>query len=284
MKTYRSWVMRYEALDSPLFVGQPVGVVVGRPGEDWTLRRLTSTNGLGRSESRALTPHFQDLERRLRDEGRGPEVFDDRLPLESWLEQFAAISNGVLRVDAMTPVLAASAEEGAAFLFEHLVSVGRRTQRSSSRTRVRDELGAALRDVVRGRDGVQVAEPVSIGSGLSTANVDFALTGTGHLELAHAWSFDYKDAGALSDRIGAWTLMMGRIRRYGGQLTLPGGVSMVVEPTARIDVVHDMPRDGEAYVEHRRALAQAVEVWGDVDINVTPIVGIDRLVGELRAA
>ena len=280
---YSYWLLRYVP-DTIRGEMVNVGVLVGRDGGDWALRRVSSFSRAGRlgGDANRVAPWLEWL---------GREIDDyQRPPLESFVSEqsgpFTAARvhrlqvrlNNAIQISAPTGVQGDSAASTAEFLYEFLVSEATVPTRSSTRRRLVSQLRAqydqvALHDVVRTLETRPQARV-----GLQRGRFDFAVVNDEVNQLSQVWSFDLTDMDKLEQDIHAWSYLVTRLRDDGGELGPKQGLSSRhIGSDVPISAVYQVPSGKKNREDQMRVFLAAQEAWNNLGVDLVPSEELDRV-------
>ena len=290
---YNYWLLRYVP-DTLRGERINLGVLVGRDGGDWALRRVRSfarANRLGGDAAR-VAPWLDWLAREIEDYQAPPLLAE---PAEGYgqnwslagsdAEAFSSARvrrlqsrlNNSIQISDPTAVEGESAQSTAAFLFNFLVSEMSISPRSTTRRRLVAELrqqyeAVALVDVGRTLETRPIANV-----GLQRGRFDFAVVNDEVNQLSQVWSFDLSDTEKLEQDIHAWSYLVTRIRDDGGNLGRRNGLhGRRIGSDVPITAVYQTPahykKNAQMDVFHA-----AREAWSDLNVNLVPSEELDRV-------
>lgn len=222
---YTYWVLRY--VPDPLrgeFIN--IGVVVGSPSGEWSIRRI---HDLGRAtrlggDASECRNWLVRLEHLIEPKPLVNDLLDLRLrrlesvPDPEWMERLRRQQENNFQISEPRPVAASSAEEAAERLFGLLVvSPGER-----SMPRGRTRAVRALREEFYSHLSPKSLQPdVRLQAGAQTARVDFAVGRSSIVQLSQVVAFDVKNTEHLARSIQGNSYALSRLRKAGGSLENP---------------------------------------------------------------
>lgn len=284
---YRYWIVRYVP-DAARGEFVNVGIVVGRDGGDWALRRANSLRRASRLGGNASTlePWLTRLGRVIADH-QSPPLFGSLVerPLSSaWMSHLGGRLNNAVQLSDATPIEAESAEEAASFLYPFLIAEV--AVRPGVRTRSR-----LVRDL---RDHYLFDANLTYGQGLvyrprasvgrQRGRFDFAVIGDRVSQLSQVWSFDVKDTDNLEQEIQSWSFLVERLRHDGGQIATKSEGQLQVDqiaPVVPISVVYQAPREGSS-AERSDVYLAAREAWNFLGVTAVPSYELNRVAEDAR--
>jgi hypothetical protein len=290
--SYTYWLLRYVP-DSIRGEMVNIGVLVGRDGGDWSLRRVRSyrrANRLGGDASR-VDPWLTALEYEIRSIMNSElELFRDssQEPLSSArIHRMRLRLNNSIQIGEPAAVQGETAAETAGFLFDFLVSESAIPQRSTTRRRLVGQLRDQYEQIAQLDVGSTLRSRPQARVGRQRGRFDFAVVNNEVQQLSQVWSFDLADTDRLEQEIHAWSFLVTRLRNDGGHLggpkahpteLLPFGISTDVAISAVVQV------PSERRVSDRfDVFLAAQDAWRDLDIEVVPSTEMGRVAREAIA-
>lgn len=284
--TYSYWLLRYvpDAVRGEMV---NVGVLVGRDGGDWAIRRVRSyrrANRLGGSASR-IDPWLSTLEREIHLQMQ-PELPQMRTsqsdPLTTArIQRMQLRLNNSIQIAEPSTVRGESASETAAFLFDFLVSEYSVAPRSTTRRRLVGQLRDQYEQIARLDLGSSLRSRPQASAGLQRGRFDFAVVGNDVGQLSQVWSFDLADTDRLEQEIHAWSYLVTRLRQDGGELTsarteIGQTLEAAIAPNVAISAVVQRPSDRHNSLRNDVYLA-AQEAWQELAVEVVPSTEMNRV-------
>lgn len=269
---YNYWTLRYlpDAVRGE-FVN--VGLIVGRDGADWSMRSIETFDRASRLGGDLATARswVSSIRANLARTSRDYLALDRVGASEAWVNDMRTFHNNCVQVSDALPVVADSAEEAVALLFDRLVSEPPRTKRSTSHsravTRLREAYAQRLPDL-------SLLNRVRVHSGRQQMDFDFALADGSIQQLSRVWAFDLKDSALQVDRVQAWGFRIEELRDNGGELTASGGQSFEVSHDVPVRVLYVPPSNAEG----NESLEVARDAWKRIDAQAMPVSRADELV------
>lgn len=268
---YHYWIVRY--VPDPVrgeFVN--IALLVGRDGQDWAFRKVTSLQRATRLGGDPLIANywlreFEGMVKALNHrQAPDPEPFFAALAdtgeniSAAIIARLAARLNNAVQISSPFPIVAESAQAGLSMLFDHLVADPQVQPRELFGTRVGNYVAEQFRRALpEGSRAVIRSRPhVLVGAVPRTAN--FAVAEDRVEQITNTWSFNLSDVEKVSTEIQAWVAHMNRLRRKGGTLESRGKPPLSIPNDVQLRVVYEEPRLSSA----RPALEIAQEVWAEV--------------------
>ncbi|TYL50475.1 DUF3037 domain-containing protein [Agromyces mariniharenae] len=291
--TYMYWLLRYvpnavrgEAVN--------VGVLVGRDGGDWSLRRVHSyarANRLG-GDARRIEPWLAALEREVRD-WMSPElaVFRGDRPeglSSSRIHRMQLRLNNSIQIAEPAIVQGETAIETADFLYDFLVQEEPKAHRSTTRRRLVGQLREQYEQLAELHVGGTLQAKPLARVGRQRGRFDFAVVDDEVNQLSQVWTFDLADMDRLEQEIHAWSYLVTRLRNDGGELGLKRGQSAlaplrIAEDVAIATVVQPPTPNGVHRAERQEVYLAAQEAWNDLAVEVVQSTEMDRVAREALA-
>lgn len=291
-QTYSYWLLRYvpDAIRGEMV---NVGVLVGRDGGDWSLRRVRSyrrANRLGGDASR-IDPWLTSLEREIHSL-MSPELGmfrrESSEPLSSArIHRMQLRLNNSIQIGEPSAVRGESASDTAEFLFDFLVSEFAVPQRSTTRRKLVGQLRDQYEQIAQLDIGSTLRARPQARVGRQRGRFDFAVVNEEVNQLSQVWSFDLADTDRLEQEIHAWSYLVTRLRDEGGQLAgtqrretqlLPFEIASDVA----ISAVVQAPTE-QRTSERMNVFLAAQEAWQDLAIEVVSSADMGRVAREAVA-
>jgi Protein of unknown function (DUF3037) len=255
-----------------------VGAIVGSDvAGDWEFsqvsnaRRARAIDEVGALS--AVDDFFLQLGPRIDQANEALETGNDPDVSEAWLMRLYEDQQHVVQLSRPAPVSADSAEDALAQVFSDLVvdpvttSLGYlRRDRASSTLRKAYEQQHLARDI-------NVFERVTLQAGAHSELMDFAVANGHVVQLAHAWSFQLPNQGALMERVRSWGWSLQRLRHAGGTLRLRGQ-SVDLPRDLDIEVLYAPPVAGQV---DTRAFGDGMGVFETLGIEAYPLEEAERI-------
>jgi len=278
---YSYWLLRYVP-DTVRGEMVNVGVLVGRDGGDWALRRVRSfrrANRLG-GDAASLAPWLQAVEREIEDYSHPPlEAFVDKRShpfTEARVRRLRARLNNSLQISDPVVVEGKSASSSAAFLFDFLVSEAAITPRSMTRRNLVSALREQYDSVALSDVGRSLRTSPRAHVGRQRGRFDFAVLEDDVAQLSQVWSFDLTDMDKLEQDIHAWSFLVTKLRNDGGYLSeAPQGPTVVIDSAVPISAVYQLPSSRRSAQQDVFLAAQ--EAWQALDVDLVPSAELDRV-------
>ncbi|MCO4276097.1 DUF3037 domain-containing protein [Pseudarthrobacter sp. HLT3-5] len=269
---YNYWTIRYVPnVIRGEFVN--IGLLVGRDGEDWAFREVSSlrrANRLGgdptiarywlselRSMCRRSTPQPTVAASGL----WTPDTQGQDVMSEGTLHRLQGRLNNAVQIAPARTVISDSAEDGLDMLFDHLVADPASTTRTQFRSRISKVIEESFLRQLSDSSSTFVERRPVVHVGKSARTADIALTDNRVEQITKAWSFNLADAEKVQTEIEAWAYLMAKIQEKGGILTTAAGQSLLVPDHVQFRVIYEEPSTA-ARAENLQA---ATEIWSQVD-------------------
>jgi hypothetical protein len=283
---YKYWLLRYvpdvvrgEAIN--------VGVLVGRDGADWAVRRVSSfrrANRLG-GDASLMTPWLKWLESAV-DETTHPAFAGiGEQPLlamtEASVQRLSVRLNNAVQIAQPRPVLADDAASAADFLFSELVLENEVHPRSTTRQRLLTGLRDQYQRVAQLSLGTSLRSQASAKVGRQSGRFDFAVVDGRVEQLSQVWSFDLRDIDRLEQDVRAWNYLVTRIRDEGAVLDENDDRAAVGAdvPIASVFQLSEERRDSR----REDVLGAAQEAWQRLGVEPVPSSRLEDVALRARA-
>jgi hypothetical protein len=284
---YSYWLIRYVP-DAARGEFVNVGIIAGRDGGDWALRRVRSLRRASRlgGNASALEPWLSRIERIIADH-QAPPLFGSLVerPLSGgWLSHLSGRLNNAVQISESAPVEADSAEEAASFLFPFLVAETSFLPAVRTRSRLVSDL----------RDHYESDANLTFGQGLvprprarvgrQRGRFDFAVVADRVSQLSQVWSFDMKDTDRLEQEIQSWSFLVERLRNDGGKLSVKGDYGLLpetIDSEVPISVVYLEPSDPTPG-ERTEVYLAAREAWEHLRVDAVPSNQLNQVAKDAR--
>jgi|GEM_PF-1479157 len=285
---YFYWLVRYVP-DAVRGERVNVGVVVGRDGADWAMRRVTNLHRASRlgGNASAIRPWLDRVERVIADY-REPPLFADadveRLGSRvgvPWMEGLSSRLNNTVQVGEAVPFLARSAESGARLLYRTLVQEPPPVSRSHTRMSIVSDMNELFVRVANLEDGNNLLRRPVTQVGKQRGRFDFAVLGSRREQLSQAFAFDVRDMRVLEQELQSWNFIVSCIRNDGGKIARGGeGDGVSLDPSVAITAVYDRAPGVTATAERRDVFEAAREAWGALEVTMVPRAELDAVARE----
>ncbi|MGO4593136.1 DUF3037 domain-containing protein [Leifsonia sp. 2TAF2] len=280
---YSYWLLRYvpDTLRGEMV---NVGVLVGRDGGDWALRRVSSFRRAGRlgGDASRVRPWLEWLEREIDSYQRPalPMFRDERFEAftSARVHRLQSRLNNAIQISEPTSVEGESAAETADFLYQFLVSEASVPSRSMTRRRLVTQLREQYDLVALSDVGRTLETRPQASAGLQRGRFDFAVVNEDVTQLSQVWSFDLADTEKLEQDIHAWSFLVTRLRDSGGVLgAKPGLFERRISPEVPISAVYQTPAGRRQQQSQMDVFFAAREAWTSLDVNLVPSSELDRV-------
>lgn len=276
---YLYWLVRYVP-DVARGERVNVAVIVGRDNGDWAIRvapDLRRASRLG-GDATALRPWLERLQSAIHDYEHPPlGLFahsDDITVSRSWLELLSHRFNNVLQISAATPVEAASALDGADFLFPILVATPAPIRRSQTRQRIVRDLTELYERTANLEIGESLLRAPHVFTGRQRGRFDFAVVDDTVDQLSQAFAFDVRDSDVLERELQSWNFVATRLRHDGASISF-GGRERQAERDVPIAVAYQEPTTRDP--RRLDVFDAALEAWTALEINAVPSTQLDSI-------
>jgi hypothetical protein len=280
---YTYWLLRYvpDTLRGEMV---NIGVLVGRDGGDWALRRVSSFRRAGRlgGDASRVRPWLEWLEHQI-DAYQQPTL--DTFAAES-IEALSAARihrlqtrlNNSIQISEPTSVQGESASATADFLYQFLVSEAAIPTRSTTRRKLVSQLREQYEQVALEDIGRSLETRPQANVGLQRGRFDFAVVNEEVTQLSQVWSFDLADTEKLEQDIHAWSFLVTRLRDSGGSLGPRSGLKgRRIGSGVPISAVYQTPTGRRQHQEQIDVFSAAQEAWTRLDVNLVPSAELDRV-------
>lgn len=246
-----------------------VGVIVGSEElGQWEVRQVENPTRARRFDDRGSLPaawRFLDWVGRVLDQFEQAQdtLFEPQLePTEEWLRSLRAQHRNVVQLSRPRPVAARDLQEAVELVFSELV-VDPKFRRFPFEKKHRALV--TVRRVYRSQ-GFEKNKTLFERTALRAANhrerFDFAVVHPTPRQLVHTWSFDIPDQEGLAEAVKAWGWTLRRLRESGGELELPRGDMLAVEPGVDVGIVYVPSSSGQsAAFDEAQAVTERVGAW-----------------------
>jgi hypothetical protein len=262
-----------------------IGAIVG--SEDlgqWDVRQVENPRRARLLDERRSLPaawEFLDWVGRVIDEFEHAQerLFEPQLqPTERWLRLLQAEHRNVVQLSTPRPLVAENLQEAVDLVFSELV-VDPALRRFPFEKK--HKALATVRRVYRAR-GLEtnktLFERTELSAGKHRERLDFAVVNAEVRQLVHTWSFDVPDQEELAEQVKAWGWTLSQLRETGGDLRLPEGRSVAVDPDVDVGVVYVPPSRESTALEEAESVTERVKVW------MVPVSEEQEISGHVSAA
>ncbi|WP_062354493.1 DUF3037 domain-containing protein [Herbidospora yilanensis] len=257
-----------------------VAAVAGDPvAGDWSYRQLSNLERVQRFAGRAALEEvlgsLLDLDAQI-DRHRESLLADHgQLIPDDWLDRLHHDHRNVMQFSPPAPILADSAEDALAVIFDHMLidPVAPARQPSITRYQLQRTMRQAFHRAEIPEEFVRPRVQIYVGEKLHSA-VDFAIANGRVVQLSQAWSFRLAQIDEVPLKVMAWGYALQRLRS--------GDEAKVVDAAGRVS---EIGRDVDLQVmiappetsEQVAAFEEAQQVFKDVDAEVRLAAAADDL-------
>ncbi|WP_066373872.1 DUF3037 domain-containing protein [Herbidospora mongoliensis] len=257
-----------------------VGAIAGDPVTgDWSYRQLSNLERArkfaGRPAVEVVLGSLLDLDEQIDRHKEALRQDRGQLIPDNWLDRLHHDHRNVVQFSAPAPILADSAEDALAVIFEHMLidPVATARQHSVTRYDLQRTMRQAFQRAEIPEDFVRPRVQIYVGEKLHSP-VDFAIANGRVVQLSQAWSFRLAQVDEVPLRIKAWGYALQRLRS--------GDTARVIDSAGRVSEI-DQHVDLQVMIappetsEQVAAFEEAQQVFRDVDAEVHLPAEVDEL-------
>ncbi|MFC3983010.1 DUF3037 domain-containing protein [Streptosporangium jomthongense] len=239
-----------------------VGAVAGDPVTgDWTIRQISNLDRArkfaGTAALETAISQLIHLDEEI-DRSRTALLEDHGEPLgEEWLLKLHRDHRNVVQFSEPAPLLAHSAEEALAFVFEHLIidPVSASKHPSVTKRDLHRDLREAFRAALISEEYIRAKVQIHVGARVHTP-VDFAIANGRVVQLTQTWSFRLAQVEDVPLQVKAWGYALERLRRGEDARVIDSlGRTSTISPDVDLQVVIAPPetrKQTEAFEESQQ--------------------------------